>query len=101
MSREKIRPAGASSEGTGGETDARWQPGPLGALGDRAWLVLGGGGMKGLSHVGAWQALQEAGVRFGGIVGTSIGALIGACIAGGMGWAELVPLAFALKREDI
>jgi NTE family protein len=57
--------------------------------------------MKGLSHVGAWQALQEAGVRFHGIVGTSIGALIGGCIAGGMGWPELVPHAFALRREDI
>jgi NTE family protein len=51
--------------------------------------------------VGAWQALEEAQVEFHGIIGTSIGALIGACVAGGMGWTELVPLAFALKREDI
>jgi NTE family protein len=78
-----------------------WQPGPLDALGKRVWLVLGGGGLKGLSHVGAWQALEEAGVKFHGIIGTSIGALIGACVAGGMGWAELVPRAFGLKREDI
>ena len=63
--------------------------------------MLGGGGMKGLSHVGAWQALQEARVGFHGIIGTSIGALIGGLIAGGMGWPELVPLAFALRREDI
>jgi len=57
--------------------------------------------MKGLSHVGAWQAMEEAGVRFHGIVGTSIGALVGACVAGGMGWGELVPLAFALRKQDI
>lgn len=83
------------------EEHARWEPGPLEGLGDRVWLVLGGGGLKGLSHVGAWEALEEARVRFQGIVGTSIGALIGACVAGGMGWRDLVPLAFALRREDI
>jgi NTE family protein len=101
MSSHKQGGSGDTFEGTVGEGHARWQAGPLDALGDRIWLVLGGGGMKGLSHVGAWQALQEARLRFHGIVGTSIGALIGACIAGGMGWPELVPLAFALRREDI
>jgi NTE family protein len=84
-----------------GGPGSEWIPGPLDGLGDRPWLVLGGGGLKGLSHVGAWQALEEARVVFHGIVGTSIGALIGACVAGGMGWADLVPFALALKREDI
>ena len=78
-----------------------WRPAPLERLGGRIWAVLGGGGLKGLAHVGAWQALDEAGVRVSGIVGTSIGALIGACVAGGMGWRDLVPLAFALRKEDI
>lgn len=78
-----------------------WHPGPLDPLGEEPWAVLGGGGLKGLAHVGAWQALDEAGVSIRGIVGTSIGALIGACVAGGMGWRELVPLAFALRKEDI
>lgn len=36
-----------------------------------------------------------------GIVGTSIGALVGVCLAGGMGWDELVPRALALERKDI
>lgn len=80
---------------------AGWSPGPLDALGDRVWLVLGGGGLKGLSHVGAWQALEEAGVRVAGIVGCSIGALVGALVAGGLGWRELVPMAFALEKKDI
>lgn len=26
---------------------------------------------------------------------------MGACVAGGMGWRELVPLAFALRKQDI
>lgn len=72
-----------------------------GSLGEDIWAVLGGGGLKGLAHVGAWQALDEAGIEPRGIVGTSIGALVGACIAGGMGWDELVPPALELRREEI
>ena len=78
-----------------------WTAGPLECLGDQPWVVLGGGGLKGLAHVGAWQALQEAGVPVSGIVGTSIGGLVGACLAGGMGWRDLAPLAFAIRRGDI
>jgi NTE family protein len=78
-----------------------WTPAPLEPLGDRPWVVFGGGGLKGLAHAGAWQAIQEAGLPVAGIVGTSIGALVGACLAGGMGWRDLAPLAFAIRRGDI
>lgn len=71
------------------------------ALGPRIWVVMGGGGVRGVAHAGAWQALQEAGVPVAGIVGTSIGALIGACVAGGMSWSRLVRLGLSLKKEDI
>jgi NTE family protein len=64
-------------------------------------LVLGGGGMKGTAHVGVWKALDEAGIVPDAIIGTSIGALIGASIAGGMGWRDLGELARSLTREDI
>lgn len=70
-------------------------------LGSEPWAVLGGGGLKGLAHAGAWQALEEAGVEFRGIVGTSIGALVGVCLAGGMGWRDLVPRALELEKKDI
>lgn len=66
-----------------------------------AWLVLGGGGLKGLAHVGAWAALVERGVRPQGIVGTSIGALIGALAASGMSPQEMRARALALERKDI
>ncbi len=68
---------------------------------ERVILVLGGGGVKGMAHVGAWKALEEAGVEVAEIVGTSIGALVGACIAGGLGWRELAPRAVALRKRDI
>lgn len=46
-------------------------------------MVLGGGGMRGFAHIGALQALQEAGIRPDLVVGTSIGAIIGAAYASG------------------
>jgi NTE family protein len=68
---------------------------------ERVVLVLGAGGVKGMAHVGAWKAVEEAGLQVAGIVGTSIGALVGACLAGGCGWPVLAPKAMALKKKDI
>jgi len=82
--------------------DARPRPAvSVGELGDEVWVVLGGGGLKGLAHVGAWQALEEEGMPVRGVVGTSIGALVGVCLAGGLGWDELVPRALELERSDL
>ena len=67
----------------------------------RTVLVLGGGGMKGVAHVGVWKALEDAGVRPDAIIGCSIGSLIAAAIAGGMGWRELAEVARGLTKEDI
>lgn len=64
-------------------------------------LVLGGGGMKGVAHVGVVKALEEAGIRPDAIVGTSIGGLVGALLAGGLGWRELAEIARKLSKEDI
>lgn len=57
--------------------------------------------MKGLTHVGAWRAIQESGIEVSEIIGTSIGALVGACIAAGQGYAALSTSALALKKSDI
>jgi NTE family protein len=67
----------------------------------RTVLVLGGGGMKGIAHIGVWKALEENGIHPDAIIGTSIGSLIGACLAGGLGWRELAEIARRLRRQDI
>lgn len=46
--------------------------------GQPATLVLGGGGARGLAHLGAIQAIAESGVQIERIVGVSIGAVAGA-----------------------
>ncbi len=57
--------------------------------------------MKGIAHVGVWKAVEEAGIRPDAIIGCSIGSLIGAAIAGGLGWRELADVARGLKKDDI
>lgn len=44
-------------------------------------IALEGGGAKGAYQIGAWRALQEAGVRYNAVAGTSVGALNGAMMA--------------------
>jgi NTE family protein len=68
---------------------------------ERTILVLGGGGVKGITHVGAWKALREAGIEVAEIVGTSIGSLVGASIAGGASVEELEEKARGLVKSDI
>ncbi len=50
------------------------------ALAYQTALVLGGGGAHGAYQIGVWQALQERGITFEWITGTSVGALNGALI---------------------
>jgi NTE family protein len=44
-------------------------------------LTLGGGGARGLAHVGVLKVLQREGIRIDMVVGTSIGAVAGAIFA--------------------
>ena len=47
----------------------------------RVGLVLGGGGMRGLAHVGVLKGLEGAGVTIDLLTGTSMGGVIGALYA--------------------
>lgn len=44
-------------------------------------IALEGGGAKGAYQVGVWRALEEAGIRYNAVSGTSVGALNGAMMA--------------------
>ncbi|KAK2735819.1 phosphatidylcholine and lysophosphatidylcholine phospholipase [Myotisia sp. PD_48] len=58
-------------------------------------LVLGGGGARGIAHVGAIKALEEAGIPIDIVGGTSIGAFIGALYARD---ADVVPMYGRAKK---
>ncbi len=46
-------------------------------------LVLGGGGAKGVYHIGAWQALKELKIPVCAFIGNSIGAIVAGFLAQG------------------
>ena len=72
----------------------------------RVVAVFGGGGAKSLAHAGAWKALLEVGAQHAAplqvvhIVGTSMGAVMGAAFAAGSSYDRLVGIALSLHRND-
>jgi NTE family protein len=54
--------------------------------GQAVGLVLGGGGARAYAHIGVVRAFREAGVPIDAVGGTSMGAIVGACLA--MGWPD-------------
>lgn len=69
-------------------------------------LVLSGGGAKGIAHIGVLKALDAAGIRPDLVVGTSMGAVIGALYAAGMSgttldsFARTLPLTKLLQSSE-
>jgi NTE family protein len=59
-------------------------------------IALGGGGAKGLAHIGALKALQRGGIVPDLVSGTSMGALVGGlyCLKGDIGAVEEFALGF-------
>jgi NTE family protein len=55
-------------------------------------LALGGGGTRGIAHVGVIRALLDAGFEIGAITGTSAGALVGGLVASGCSPQEILDL---------
>ncbi len=51
-------------------------------------MALGGGGARGIAHLGAWKVLDEHGIEPDIVAGTSFGSLIGAFYCAGYTWEE-------------
>lgn len=68
---------------------------------ERVVLVLSGGGMKAMAHIGVIRALLEMGRAPAEIVATSAGALVGAMVAGGVPYDVMVQTACGIRRRDL
>jgi NTE family protein len=66
----------------------------------RVVVVLGGGGAKSLAHAGAWKALREANLTPSHVIGTSMGAVIGAALAAGSTPERILEIALSLEKKD-
>lgn len=68
------------------------------------FVVLEGGGAKGVAHIGALKALEELGYEVEGIAGTSAGALVAALYALGLSSRDIIDAenkAHVLQELDI
>jgi NTE family protein len=64
-------------------------------------VVLGGGGARGLAHIGVLKALEREGVPVDLIVGTSMGAFVGGFYAAGVSVREMEELAGIVDRTFV
>ena len=53
----------------------------IGLFNTKVGLALGGGGAKGVAHIGVLKALEEANVKVDYVSGTSVGAMVAAMYA--------------------
>ncbi len=67
----------------------------------RYGLVLGGGGMRGLAHIGALGVLAEHGIVPSELVGCSAGSYIGALAAADVPPAVMADIALRIRRDTI
>jgi len=64
-------------------------------------LILGGGGVRGLAHIGALKALERLGISISEYAGTSVGAIVAAMAASGMKAGEIEKVGLSLRQSDL
>ena len=64
-------------------------------------VAFGGGGAKGMAHIGVIKAFEEYGLDFDYVAGTSVGSIMGAAYASGMKSSEILKIAKSMKTSDI
>jgi lysophospholipid hydrolase len=71
------------------------------ATGNGRGVVLGGGGAKGLAHIGALEALEEAGLVADRVSGASMGSLVAAFAGQDLSYAEMLELSTSQFRTNV
>lgn len=71
------------------------------AQGPKIGLALGGGGAKGLAHIGILKVLEEWNFPIYCIAGTSVGALVGGAYASGVSIEALIRVARKIRWSDL
>ncbi|MEN6461051.1 MAG: patatin-like phospholipase family protein [Syntrophomonas sp.] len=63
-------------------------------------LALGGGGLKGLAHIGVLQILYDNHIPVNSVSGTSSGSIVAALMAAGISPYEMEEIVLGLKKKD-
>lgn len=64
-------------------------------------LALGGGGFRGIGHIGALKAFEELGIKFDYVAGTSVGSIVGSLYAIGKSADEMIEMVKNLKKKEV
>jgi NTE family protein len=92
---------GPHSSASGSSSDTLRRSAHLGADSDAGVvLALGGGFSRGFAHLGVIEVLEQEHIPITGIVGTSIGSLLGAAFADGIPIRELCDLGRRVQIRD-
>lgn len=64
-------------------------------------IAFGGGGTRGIGHIGVIKAFEELGIKADLVAGTSAGSLVGALYSAGYTSAQMIDILKGLKTKDI
>ena len=67
----------------------------------KLWLALGGGGCRGVGHIGALKAFEELGIKFDYVAGTSVGSIVASLYALGKTADEMISIVKNIKKKEI
>ena len=64
-------------------------------------IAFGGGGTRGVGHIGAIKALEELGIKADFVAGTSVGSMIGSLYCAGYTYNDIIEQLKKLRAKDI
>jgi len=64
-------------------------------------IAFGGGGARGVGHIGAIKALEELGIKADYVSGTSVGSMVGALYSAGYSYNDIIANLKKLRAKDI
>lgn len=73
----------------------------MASSGKKIGLALSGGAARGFAHIGVIKVLQEHEIDVDLVTGTSVGAIVGALLAGGYDWKEILEVADSLSWPEL
>lgn len=67
----------------------------------KSGIAFGGGGTRGIAHLGVIRVLQENGIEFDCVAGNSAGAIAGALYAADIPWEQLYEFVLNIKDKNV
>ncbi|MBT3318367.1 MAG: patatin-like phospholipase family protein [Clostridia bacterium] len=67
----------------------------------KSGIAFGGGGTRGIAHIGAIKVFQQNNIDFDFIAGTSVGSMAGAVYALGVPWRDMYDYVLTIRKKNL